>query len=292
MTKLVTIAACQFAVHEISNFGEFANHISNLLDESKKADLVVFPELFTTELFTSFPDWQKAPISELTWISEYTDQYRALFLKEAQERGQFILAGSHLVKENGSFFNMAHLFEPGGIMHTHSKTHIFPAEADWHTKEGDVMEAISLPFSKIGINICYEAEVPECASTLAEQGAEIVICPSFTFTEHGFWRVCHCAHARAIENQIYYVHCCTTGQPGTPLSNGWGRSSILSPCDLPWRPDGVVVQAEINREMVITGKVDIDELFKNREKGAAPTYRDRRRRSNLYVKWPSHIKVF
>ncbi len=70
------------------------------------------------------------------------------------------------------------------------------------------MAVFQLPFAKVGFNICYEAEIPECAATLAEQGAELILTPSATFTEQGFWRVRHCCHARCIENQIYLVHCC------------------------------------------------------------------------------------
>ena len=109
------------------------------------------------------------------------------------------------------------------------------------------MELIDLPFAQVGFNICYEAEIPECAATLTEQGAEIILCPSFTFTEFGFWRVRHCAQARAIENQVYFVHCCTGGAPGAPLPNGWAQSSILTPCDTPWTPSGIVAEATRTR---------------------------------------------
>jgi predicted amidohydrolase len=292
MSRMVSIAACNFAVRPVGSFDEFAGHVRGLLDQTAGADLVLFPELFTVELFTTFPDWKDAPVSELTRIDRYTQDYRDLFKGEARERSQFIVAGSHLMKkEGGRYLNVGHLYEPGGTLHMHAKTHIFPAEADWSTEEGDTIEAIDLPFAKVGFNICYEAEIPECAATLAEQGAEIILCPSFTFTEYGFWRVRHCGQARAIENQFYFVHCCTGGQPGAPLPNGWARSSILSPCDLLWNPNGIVTEAESNKEMVVRADVDIDKLYENREKGAAPTFRDRRRRADLYTKWPSHISV-
>ena len=100
----------------------------------------------------------------------------------------------------------------------------------------------------------------------------------------------HCAQARCVENQVYFVHCCLGGGAGEPLPNGWARSSILSPCDTLWEnPAGVVVQAEANREMVIHGEVDVDKLYENRTTGAAPTFRDRRRRAELYTRWSSHI---
>jgi predicted amidohydrolase len=291
MARTVKIAACNFAVRPVSSFDEFAAHVRQLLDGAPGVDLVLFPELFTVELFTTFPDWKELPASELVRVDKYTRDYRSLFESEAKERGQFIVAGSHLMKENGRYLNIGHLYEPDGTLHQHVKTHIFPAEAEWQTEEGDEMHVVDLPFAKVGFNICYEAEIPECSAALTEQGVEIILCPSFTFTEYGFWRVRHCAQARCVENQIYFVHCCTGGQPGSPLPNGWARSSILSPCDLLWTADGIVAQAEPNAEVVVRGEVNIDKLYENREAGAAPTYRDRRRRADVYASWPSHMSV-
>lgn len=288
MSRTVSIAACNFAVRPVASFDEFAGHVRSLLDETSGIDLVLFPELFTVELFTTFPDWKETPASELGRIAQYTDEYRDLFAAEAKERGQYIVGGSHLVNQDGRLLNIGHLFEPDGGVHEHVKTHIFPAESEWFTEEGDTVDLIELPFAKVAFNICYEAEIPECAATATEQGAEIILCPSFTFTEYGFYRVRHCAAARAIENQVYVVHCCTGGQPGAPLPNGWARSSILSPCDALWTPNGIVAEAIENVEMVVKGEVDIDKLYENRQTGAAPTYRDRRRRRDLYVGWPSH----
>ena len=300
MPRNVSIAACQFVVRPVGSFDEFAAHARGLLDQAEGADLVLFPELFTVELFTTFPDWKNLPVSELTRIHEYgntnyTEDYRQLFESEAKERGQHIVAGSHLEKKDGRYLNVAYLYGPDGLIHMHDKTHIFPAEAQWSTEEGDKVEMVELPFAKVGFNVCYETEIPECAATLVEQGAEIILCPSFTFTEYGFWRVRHCAQARAIENQVYFVHCATGADVPSdgPLPPGWTRSSILSPCDKPWGvPNGVVAESpEPNIETVVWGEVDLDKIYENRENGVAPTFRDRRRRADLYREWPSHINA-
>ena len=300
MPRNVSIAACQFVIRPVGSFDEFAAHARGLLDQAEGADLVLFPELFTVELFTTFPDWKNLPVSELTRIHEYgntnyTEDYRQLFESEAKERGQHIVAGSHLEKKDGRYLNVAYLYGPDGLIHMHDKTHIFPAEAQWSTEEGDKVEMVELPFAKVGFNVCYETEIPECAATLVEQGAEIILCPSFTFTEYGFWRVRHCAQARAIENQVYFVHCATGADVPSdgPLPPGWTRSSILSPCDKPWGvPNGVVAESpEPNIETVVWGEVDLDKIYENRENGVAPTFRDRRRRADLYREWPSHINA-
>ena len=292
MARNVNIAACQYLVRPIADFAEFRQRVRSLLDQAAGADLVLFPELFTIELFTTLPNWRERPVADLIEIDRFSTDYLNLFMEEAKARGQYIVGGSHLMAAGQDRYeNFGCLFMPNGEVFRHSKTHIFPAEANWSTSEGDKMEAISLPFATVGFNICYEAEIPECSASLAEQGAEIILSPSATFTEQGFWRVRHCAQSRCIENQVYVVHCCLGGQPGDPLPNGWARSSVLGPCDLAWEnPAGIITEADTNREMVIHGSVDLDKLYENRASGAATTFKDRRRQSRLYRQWPSHIQ--
>jgi predicted amidohydrolase len=149
------------------------------------------------------------------------------------------------------------------------------------------MTVLDLGVAIVGVNNCYENEIPECSEVLTEQGVELILAPSFTFTEHGFWRVRHCAAARCIENQVYAVHCSTGARPAGPLPGGWAQSSILSPCDAAWPANGVLAEAEPNQEQVVRATLDLDALHQNRETGAAPTYRDRRRRAEIYTTWRS-----
>lgn len=290
MAHQVRISAAGFTMRPVGSFDEFADHCRSLLDLAGGSDLVLLPELFTLELFTIEPGWRDDDLSDVARVADHTADYVDLFADEARRRNQFIAAGSHLERRGERLLNVAHLFGPDGEHAEHAKTHLFPDECGWSLAEGDAMDAVDLPFARVGFTICYEAEIPECASSLAEQGAEIILCPSYTFTEHGFWRVRHSAHARAVENQVYVVHCATGGQLGGPIPPGWTRSAILSPCDQPWTPNGVVAEAEVaNTEHVVTGVVDLDVLRRNRIDGAATTFRDRRRRVDLYRRWPSHL---
>ena len=285
MGRHVSIAVAQWEVRAITDFDSFTSQATALLDEARGANLVVFPELFTLSLLTTFPGWQPGSMSDFVRVEEYTPQYREFFSAEAKKRGQHILGGSHLVREGGRYLNVAHLFQPSGDLQTHRKTHTFPIESEWLTEEGDDLEVWDLGFAKVGTMICYEAEFPECAGTLTEMGAEIILCPAYGLTEHGFWRVRHCAAARAIENQVYVVHACTAGSPGLGMPPGFARSSILGPSDAPWTASGVVAEGKTNVECVVRGDVDLDVLHENRDGGAAPTYRDRRRRGDLYRRW-------
>ena len=282
----IKISACQFPIAR-GGFDDFRARVEAAMAEvPRDSDWVLFPELFTVGLVTVYPD--AASVADLTRIVEFTPRYRELFHQIATSRKQFVLAGSHLEKHGERYFNVAHLFTPDGRELTHKKTHIFPAESRWQTTEGDTLEVWDLGPAKAGIAICYEAEIPEVSRILAYNGAEVILCPSFTFSEAGFWRVRHCAQARCIENQIYFVHCCTIGNAGAPLPPGYGRSSILSPCDQPWNANGIVAEATTNKQMVVTASIDIDPLYENRKTGAATTFHDRTRRAPMYNQYPPY----
>jgi predicted amidohydrolase len=282
----VKISACQFRVKKVPSFEAFQNQVETLINQvPADTDYVVFPELFTVGLLASFPNADQLTADDLIKIDEYTPLYKELFSNIAKSRNQIIIAGSHLERRGDKYFNIAYIFDRDGSYVEHQKTHIFPAEANWQTSEGDNLEVYSIGPAKIGLAVCYESEIPEVSRILSKNGAEIIFSPSYTFTEAGFWRVRHCAQARAIENQVYFVHCPTVGEPGDPLPNGYGHSSILSPCDSAWPANGILAEAETNKEMVITSTVEIDELYENRKTGAATTFFDRTRREDVYKKY-------
>jgi predicted amidohydrolase len=291
MPRTLSVAAAQFEMREVSSFEDFAAQARALLDETAGTRLAVLPELFTEALFTIEPGWKSDDIAELTRIADYTEAYAELFAEEARRRDQWILAGSHLVATENGHENVAFLFGPDGRRHEHSKTHIFPAESDWGTREGDELSVVDVDGVKVGIAICYEAEIPEVTTMLTALGAEVILTPSYTFTEAGFWRVRHCAAARAIEDQVYVVHCPTLSQLEDPLSPGFGRASVLSPCDLAFPANGVLAEApETGDQPVITYELDLDLLHENRATGAATTYKDRGRRRALYAKY-DHVTL-
>lgn len=285
MPRTLSVAAAQFEMRPVDSFAAFAAQVRALLDHAAGDRLVVLPELFTEALFTVDPSWQSHDVSQLTRIARFTDEYTELFAAEADARDQWILAGSHLTATERGHENVAHLFGPGGEVYAHSKTHIFPAEAGWGTAEGNELAVHDIDGVTVGIAICYEAEIPEVCTALTALGAEVLLTPSYTYTEAGFWRVRHCAAARAIENQVYVVHCPLVSHLTEPLSPGFGRASVLSPCDQAFPADGVLAQARTNEQDTVSCTLDLDLLHQNRASGAATTYKDRGRRASLYAKY-------
>ncbi|SFE38844.1 Predicted amidohydrolase [Paenibacillus algorifonticola] len=280
----IRISAVQFRAERVAGFEDFERQVRGLMEDVPlDSDYVLFPELFTVGLLTSFPDWETAGPSAMMRLDQFTDPFKKLFADLAAQRGQIIVAGSHLEKRGEDYFNVSTIFQPNGDMAEHKKSHIFPAEGKWKTREGEELNVFDIGPARIGIAICYEAEIPEVAHILSRQGADIVFCPSYTYTEFGFWRVRHCAQSRSIENQIYVVHCPTICDIGKPIDSGYGRSAILTPCDTPWTANGIAVEADTNVQTVITGTVNLDALYENRKTGAATTYNDRIRKSGMYA---------
>ncbi|MFC5993551.1 nitrilase-related carbon-nitrogen hydrolase [Pseudonocardia hispaniensis] len=285
------IAACTSQFREVTDFDAFAAHLRELLDRAAGADLVVLPELVTFELMTAVAGWRDATdLQPAIETAQFAEQYREFIAAEAAQRRQHVLAGSHLVRTgDGGLLNVAPLYGPDGtLVHEHAKTHLFPLEFTLGITEGDEMAVVELPFATVGVNICYEAEIPECSASLAEQGVQILLCPSLTLTEAGFWRVRHCLAARAIENQIYTLHSGAAGPARGPWPGAWARSSILGPCDTGWPDNGVLAETAPNVDAVAVADVDLDRLAENRKTGAATTFADRRRRADRYQVWPSH----
>jgi len=269
MTK-VKVSAVQYKYKPINSFEEFASNVTDLVNQAKGSDFVVFPEAFTLELQYLIPD------NKVSKIIQFTEEYVKLFEQLSQERKQYIVAGSHFTVVKGKVYNTGHIFCPDGQLFKHSKTHIMPFEVSSGLTRGNTLEILETEKVKIGLGICYEMEFPEVVRTLTLKGAEIIFSPSLTVDEYGFWRVRHCCQARAIENQIYVVHACAIGTPSIELMTGWGRSSILSPCEKPWPTNGVIAEAKTNEEMVITADLDLKLLHRKRKSSMAPTLKDRR----------------
>ncbi|RFU70571.1 amidohydrolase [Peribacillus saganii] len=292
MTK-AKISACQLKLKPVASFREFANQVEEIIAQvPADSDYVLFPELVTLGLVNSFAGSDNFEVKDIVKVSEYTEDYKNLFKNLAIERQQVIIAGSHLERRGDKYYNICYVFDKDGSYVEHKKTHIFPAEGNWQTCEGDELEVFDIGPAKIGIAICYESEIPEISRILSMKGAEIIFCPSYTFTEAGFWRVRHCSQARAIENQVYFVHCPTVGDPSLPFpAEGYGRASILSPCDIAFPFNGVVAEAGTNQNTVISGIVDIEELYVNRKTGAATTFNDRTRKEGMYAKYPPYDAI-
>lgn len=280
----VKISVTQFRLRPHKNFESFTDSVLSFM--KNKVDIVVFGEWLTLGLLAINMDLRRAKPADIKKVSMYTDNYIEFFSKLAREKNQIIVGGTTVEEYNGKYYDTCFIFDPYGKIHKHRKTHLFPLERnEWGMSEDDTLNMIKIHDIKIGTCICYESQIPECSRTLALKGAEMIFCPSLTLTEAGYHRIRHACEARAIENQLIMVMSSVVGNLHPMEIQGIGRSSILSPCDIPWPSDGIVADGIMNRAMVVTSRINIDDIYVTREKGAARPHKDRIRRAELYKKW-------
>jgi predicted amidohydrolase/GNAT superfamily N-acetyltransferase len=284
----VRVATVQVAARKVANSDEFFDHIQYFVEVAADygSDFVVFPELFTLILLSSEPE--RPPSEAIKRLTEFTPEFVERMQALALGSNINIIGGSHpTVTDDGDIQNVSYVFLRDGTIHAQEKLHPTPDEREyWGIVGGDEIDVIDTDCGPIGVMVCYDAEFPELARRLADQGARILFVPFCTDTRHGHLRVRYCSQARAIENQCYVV---TSGITGN-LSNvgnldiNYAQSAIMTPCDMPFARDGIAAEASENVEMVTVADLNIGTIQWARAQGAVRNLRDRR--FDLYrVRW-------
>jgi predicted amidohydrolase/GNAT superfamily N-acetyltransferase len=282
--RSIRVSAVQYWMRRIEDFEGFAQQVRYFVDVAAAygSDFVVFPELLTAQLM-SFID-VKTPLEAIRRLTEHTEAVDGLFVELAREFQVSIVGGSHPMEvgmPSGSsrIENVATLYLPNGTLHRQPKIHITPNErASWGIEGGHTLEVFDTPKARVGILICYDSEFPEAARYLADAGAEVIFVPFCTDDRQAYLRVRYCCQARAIENQVYVVMAGTVGNlPDVEnMDIQYAQSAVLSPSDFAFARDGILAEASVNSEMVITTDLDFEALEESITSGSVRQRRDRR----------------
>ena len=264
----IKIALCQMNV--VDNKEENLNKARIMIGESvnENADFIVLPEMFncpySNDKFIEYCEEEKNSPT-LTEISD-----------SARKNNTYILAGSIPEKEGDKLFNTSYLFDKtGNIIAKHRKMHLFDIDVkDRITfKESDVLTAgddftiADTEFGKIGIGICYDIRFPELARIMAEKGALILFYPgAFNMTTGpAHWELLF--KSRALDNQVYCVGVAPALNEDASY-HSFGHSIITNP----W---GDIIAEASEKEELIIGEIDLDEIKKIREE--LPLLKNKRR---------------
>ena len=280
------VSAVQYHLHTIDSFEDFADQCEHYLKAALEFDteFILYPEFFTTQLLSIKSENGKS--LTINDLPSFTDQYIALFSRLSKQYNVHIIAGTHVIEVEGKLRNTAFLFYPDGQIGTQAKLHITPTEVHaWNMSPGEELQVFQTSKGTISILTCYDIEFPEIVRMAKAKGADIIFCPSCTDDRHGFHRVRYTSHARAIENQLYVVLTGTVGALPTVdfMRANFGQAAIITPNDVPFPPQGLLAEGEINNDMLITADLDLSLLVKVRESGSVTTWRDRR--VDLYTDW-------
>lgn len=225
------------------------------------ADLVVFPELFSTGYQL---DVVGPRVSEL---SEPVDGPTVKALRSAaKSAGCYVIAGIALTHElTGVVYNSSVVIDrEGNLIGTYDKQHLWALER-FYFRSGDHCPVFEADFGRFGVMICYDMGFPEVARMLALQGADIVVCPSaWCEQDMDIWDTN--APARALENTVFLAAVNRYGK-----ENGLVMPGHTMVCN----PRGhVVARLEEESEGILYATIDLDDVRKHRV--TSPYLRDRR----------------
>lgn len=268
-------AAVSWGVRNIAVADEFFRHLTALVEESvsKRASLVVLPELFQVELLGLFGDGPEDEVVQR--LLPFCDLIDECVRKLAQRHGIWIVGGSHLRTSEGGPLNIATVAWPSGALFFQPKN----CRTGWEINPWGLSSQTGLtrfPDPKLGVLVCYDSEFPEAARALAEDGAQLLCVPSYCESQHGYQRVNWCCQARAIENEMFVIQTSLVGPiERFSLGTGFGRSNIVAPSKSPFPDSALLAQSELNQEGVAVAELDFTALQQCRASGDARPWSDR-----------------
>jgi predicted amidohydrolase len=289
----VRIAAVQYRQRRITSFEEFRRNVLYFVDVTADygADFVLFPELFTLQLL-SIENEEIPPHEGIAKVTSYEAEFIQLMLEAAVRYNVNIIGGSIPARRGDSVRNVCHVFLRNGTIATQEKIHPTPNERYWwNITGGNELLLINTDCGPIGVLICYDAEFPELARHLVDQGINILFVPFLTDERQSYCRVRYCAQARAVENQIYVAMAGSCGNLPNVHNNDihYAQSCILTPCDFPFSRDGIAADTTPNSEMVAFADLSLRALREARQHGTVRNLKDRRH--DLYgVTWHNKAK--
>jgi predicted amidohydrolase len=278
MTRMLHIAAAQYPLTEFSGIADYEAKIAAWVAEAagQGAELLVFPEYGAMEL-CSIGGRGRDLHGSIDVVSELVPELERVHAALARQHGVTIVAGSAPHRRGeGRTVNVAHVYGPTGKRGSFDKIMPTPWERDpWRISGGRELKVFDIGKTRVGLLICYDIEFPLLSRALAEAGAEVILAPSNTETEWGYWRVRTGALARALENQVYTVHAPVVGPAPfcAACESNTGAAGIFAPSDRGLPPGGIIALGEMNRARWVHATVDLDLTAELRVSGGVQTFR-------------------
>jgi predicted amidohydrolase len=270
----LTIAAAAYPLDWFDDLKAYEAKISAWVADAagQGAGLLVFPEYAAMELASLGGKAVAADLEgALSEVARHRPAVDRLHCRLAAEHGVLILGGSGPVFMGNRPVNRATLYGPTGILGHQDKQIMTRFEReDWDVVPGtDGMAVFDTQAGRLGVAICYDSEFPLLSRALAELGAEIILAPSCTETEAGFYRVRIGAMARALENQCVAVHAPLVGTADwcAGCEENTGRAAIYGPPDRGWPANGILAEGAMDAPGWVLATVSRRQIAETRADG-------------------------
>lgn len=281
---MIKVAACQYHIDLLESWEAYAAHLTELCEAAagQGAQLLLLPEYAGLVLSGQLPAAQRSDLhASIAEIQPLLPRWLELCESLARRLNIYLQPGSVAVlDDDGQYRNRAWLFGPDGCLGSQDKLMMTRFEREqWNISAGTGLKVFDTALGTLGILICYDNEFPLLARSLAEAGADLILAPSCTDTEAGFFRVRIGAQARALENQIAVLQAPTVGlAPWSPaLDENIGRAALYVPSDYGMPANGVIAESESlcpTASQWLICELDLDEVRRLRDHGQVFTRKD------------------
>jgi predicted amidohydrolase/GNAT superfamily N-acetyltransferase len=275
----VRLGIVQWQMRPYRNITELMEQVEYFIDalSGYKSDFALFPEFFNAPLMAEYNNLSES--DAIKQLAAYTPQIIEEFSKLAVSYNINIITGSMPELIENRLHNAGYLCHRSGNIDRYEKIHVTPDEEKvWALLGGNSVKTFDTDCGKIGILICYDIEFPELSRLLADEGMEILFVPYLTDTQNSYYRVRHCAQARAIENECFVAIAGSVGNlPKVHnMDIQFAHSMVFTPCDYPFPTNGVKAETTPNSEMILIADVDLKLLKELHNQGSVRNLKDRR----------------
>jgi len=272
----VTLAALQFAcgTDHPANVDKAEAMVRRAAAEG--ANIILLPELFETPYFCrdQLPEWFESakPLEGHPWLGRFEALAREL---------NVVLPVSFFEKANQAHYNSILIIDADGSrLGLYRKSHIPDGpgyEEKYYFRPGDTgFKVWSTKFGRIGVGICWDQWYPECARSMALQGADFLFYPTAIGTEpqdatldsRDHWQRVMQGHAGANLMPLVASNRVGTERGAVFQQSFYGSSFIADPTG------AKVTEAGREGEAVLTASFDPDQI--RRQRNAWGIFRDRR----------------
>ena len=230
----------------------------------KGANLICFPELFTTHWFPR--EMNKRYFS----LAEKIDGPTITRMQRLAGENKVVLVCPIFEIEEDSFYNSAIVIDANGeILGSYRKIHVpqIPLwEERYYFSSGNHgFPVFRTKFAPIGVQICWDNFFPEGSRILALKGAKILFCPTAAaFASQRKWETV--ISSNAVTNGVYIFRVNRVGSE--EKQDFYGRSFCISPeGELLDKPTGM-------KDSIALVEIDLKNIDKTRKEW--PFFKDRR----------------
>lgn len=244
---MAKIALAQFnsiLMNVDANIIKMNDMISRAAD--KGADIIVFPELFSTGY--------NLDLIEENIISLAEDRNGAVILAAclAAKTNEIWVIAPVAFRVFDKIFNSAVIIDnKGNVVNVYHKNNLWDKEQKYFEYGSHDYRIYETEFGNFGVIICYDVDFPETSRILSMKGAEIIFVPAAWATTHrNLWDIF--LPSRALENTVFVAGVNRTGIEGDSVY--FGDSKVYDPTGK------IIARAGENTEEILYCDIDVSKI--------------------------------